>query len=284
MTSTVAQSRPVAGVPHCWHYRQPVSHCRQSLRIHQDSFENSNNKATLRKPNAGSDASRLGLMDSPPCCQAVGTRLPSPTLAQALWDLSKTRSKEEIEAIISKIRVYDDAGQDNAGAWICNQFPKIIWCRNRKQVFSLYCGGKHREAEVKGPYTWEPYTKNAQGQHDWADEHVKKDHGPLGALYPDRFGRKGGLEGGGTTSWIGLANKGLYDPEHITWGGWGGRFTAEKQLNVPARYESFLEEPYKPFFMFTETTDDFTGEGITGFDQWVYEYRNPLYIDPSHRA
>jgi len=201
----------------------------------------------------------------------------SNTLARALWDLRRTRSKEQMEAIINKVRVYDDAGQDNAGAWICNQFPKITWARNRKQVFSLYCGGKDREAQVKGPYTWQPYSKDAQGQHDWADEHIKKDHGPLGALYPDRFGRKGGLEGGGTTSWIGLVNKGLYDPEHIAWGGWGGRFTPEKQLNVPAKYQSFLEEGYKPFFMFTETTDHFTGEGITGFDEWVDEYRNPLY-------
>jgi len=201
----------------------------------------------------------------------------SNTLAQALWDLRQTRSEEQMHAIIDKIRVYDDAGQDNAGAWICNQFGQLTWARNRQQVFSLYCGGKDREAQVKGPYTWQPYSKDAQGQHDWADEHIKKDHGPLGALYPDRFGRKGGLEGGGTTSWIGLVNKGLCDPEHITWGGWSGRFTAEKQLNVPAKYQSFLEENYKPFFMFTETTDQFTGEGLTGFSEWVDEYRNPLY-------
>jgi len=201
----------------------------------------------------------------------------SNTLAQALWDLRKTRTKEQTDAIVNKIRVYDDASQDNAGAWICNQLPRISWARNRRQVFSLYCGGQDREAQVKGPYVWQPYSRDAQGQHDWADENIKKNHGPLGALYPDRFGRKGGLEGGGTTSWIGLVNKGLYCPEHITWGGWAGRFTAEKKLNVPAKYQSFLEENYKPFFMFTETTDQFTGEGTTGFTEWVDDYRNPLY-------
>lgn len=217
----------------------------------------------------------LGKGDPRPVYFAINAG--SNTLAQALWDLRKTCSREQMDAIISKIRVYDDAGQDNAGAWICNQFPRITWARNRKQVFSLYCGGKDREAQVKGPYTWQPYSRDAQGQHDWADENIKKNHGPLGALYPERFGRKGGLEGGGTTSWIGLVNKGLYDPEHITWGGWAGRFTAEKKLNVPAKYQSFLEEDYKPFFMFTETTEEFTGEGITGFTEWVDDYRNPLY-------
>jgi len=118
----------------------------------------------------------------------------------------------------------------------------ISFAENPSQNPSLltYCGGKDREAQVKGPYVWQPYSRDAQGQHDWADENIKKNHGPLGALYPDRFGRKGGLEGGGTTSWIGLVNKGLYCPEHITWGGWAGRFTAEKKLNVPAKYQSFL--------------------------------------------
>lgn len=201
----------------------------------------------------------------------------SNTLAQALWDLRAEFPKDRMDEIVGKIRVYDDAGQDNAGAWICNNFPKIRWARNRSQVFSLYCGGKDRESQVKGPYVWEPYSKDSQGQHDWADANIKNGHGPLGALYPDRFNRKGGLEGGGTTSWIGLVNRGLCDPEQLTWGGWWGRFTAEKKLNVPARYQPFLEKDFKPWFMFTETTDEFTGEGVTGFSEWVDEYRNPLY-------
>jgi len=65
-----------------------------------------------------------------------------------------------MKEIIKKIRVFDDAGQDNAGAWICQEFPEITWIRNRSQVFSYMCGGKEREAQVKGPYTWEPYEKN----------------------------------------------------------------------------------------------------------------------------
>jgi hypothetical protein len=61
-------------------------------------------------------------------------------------------------------------------------------------------------------------------------EHVQNNHGLLGALYIDRTEANGGfryLEGGNTSTWIGLVNKGLYDPEQITWGGWGGRFGKE---------------------------------------------------------
>jgi hypothetical protein len=200
----------------------------------------------------------------------------SNTLAQALWDLRKTCSDAELAATIKKIRVYDDAGQDNAGAWICREFPDIYYVRSRSQVFSLYCGYEVKETRVKGPYTWEPHTKDAQGQHKWAAEHIQNNHGPLGVLYPKRFGGNGGLEGGGTTSWIGLVNKGLYDPEQRTWGGWAGRFS-ERRYQVPARYQSELEKPYEPFYMYKQTCDEFTGEGITGFTEWVDDYRNAEY-------
>lgn len=201
----------------------------------------------------------------------------SNTLAQALWDLRSTKPSADLEPILGKIRVFDDAGQDNAGAWIAHTFPELFYVRSHSQVFSLYCGYHAKEARVRGPYTWEPYSRDAEGQHDWADAHIKRGHGPLGALYPDRFARKGGLEGGGTSTWIGLVNHGLFDPREITWGGWGGRFSAARRPNVSARYQPWLEEPYRPFRMFEEAGDVFTGEGVTGFDEWVDGYRSYTY-------
>ncbi|RMF95516.1 MAG: DUF1593 domain-containing protein [Planctomycetota bacterium] len=201
----------------------------------------------------------------------------SNTLAQALWDIRKSRSPEEVRQFIAKIHIYDDAGQDNAGAWICHEFPEIDWRRSYNQVFCLYGSHPEKESRAEGPYTWEPYSPDAQGQHAWAKQHIQTGHGPLGALYPDRFGRKACLEGGGTTTWIGLVNRGLYNPFRQDWGGWGGRFTREKQLNVPAKYQPFLEEPYKPYRMYAQTGDTFTGEGITGFDRWCSEFRHAEY-------
>jgi len=82
-------------------------------------------------------------------------------------------------------------------------------------------------------------------------------HGPLGKLYPYRFGGNGFLEGGGTIPWMGLVNRGLYDIDHPHWGGWSGRFTKTKQKNVWSRHRSVRrdEEGYGDFFAYTEAAD-----------------------------
>ena len=59
------------------------------------------------------------------------------TLAQALWDVRKTRSPEEVAAFVKKVKVYDDSGQDDAGAWIAHTFPDLFYIRSRSQVFVL---------------------------------------------------------------------------------------------------------------------------------------------------
>ena len=45
------------------------------------------------------------------------------TLAQALWKVSHTRTAEQVERFVSKVRVYDVLGQDDAGAWIVKNYP-----------------------------------------------------------------------------------------------------------------------------------------------------------------
>lgn len=45
------------------------------------------------------------------------------TLAQALWKVSHTRTAEQVERFVSKVRVYDVLGQDDAGAWIVKTIP-----------------------------------------------------------------------------------------------------------------------------------------------------------------
>jgi hypothetical protein len=118
-----------------------------------------------------------------------------------------------------------------------------------------------RAPSDREPYVWQPYPPNDEGQHLWMKEHVQRNHGPLGALYPDRVERNGRfryLEGGNTSTWIGLVNKGLYDPEHINWGGWGGRFQ-ERKIPVPAGQDRVRygegEKPYEPFAMYPDASD-----------------------------
>jgi hypothetical protein len=203
-------------------------------------------------------------------------------LAQALWDYRKTHTPEQVTAFTSKIRVYDDYGQDDAGAWICHNFPDIPWIRSLNQAFGLMGPGPPhmppgRSQTDREPYVWQPYPPTDEGQHLWMKEHIQHDHGPLGALYPDRTDRDGRfryLEGGNTSTWIGLVNKGLYDPEHINWGGWGGRFQIQR-IQIPAgqsrvRYGEG-EKPYEPFAMHPDASDKWTDPetGKTYDDVWA---------------
>lgn len=189
------------------------------------------------------------------------------TLAQALWDVRRTRSPEELARFVSKIRVYDDSGQDDAGAWIAHTFPDLFYARSRSQVFGLF-----GPAFGRGPQPWAPLT-----QYAWIEKHIRTRHGILGALYPQRAwieppwnaayhpGKSDYdvkklyvfMEGGGTGTWLGLVNKGLCEPEQITWGGWGGRFEGEK-THVPAGQAGVqdLEQPYVPFAMYPQAADD----------------------------
>jgi hypothetical protein len=100
-------------------------------------------------------------------------------LAQALWDVSHSRSKAELDAFISRMRIYDIAGQDDCGGWICHNFPGIFWLRS-VDMFQAISIKKSRPfpPHVTGP-NLETFTT------EWVASNVRN-HGPLGALYPER--------------------------------------------------------------------------------------------------
>jgi hypothetical protein len=197
-------------------------------------------------------------------------------LAQALWDLRATADAATLERALAKVRVYDDAGQDNAGAWIARTFPEIRYQRSLGQVFNFM--------NERGPAAWEGGEYAGEGQHLWARENVQTGHGPLGALYPIRWQWQRPdlyhtLEGGGTSTWIGHANRGLYVPEEWTWGGWGGRFEAAAFENVMANQLKWAglegsEDAYKPFRMIPEASDRWT-DPETGIE--YHDAGTPIY-------
>ena len=47
-------------------------------------------------------------------------------LAQALWKVRETRSQEELDEFIRKIRVYSHVDQDNSAPWIRKEFPNLV--------------------------------------------------------------------------------------------------------------------------------------------------------------
>lgn len=48
-------------------------------------------------------------------------------LAQALMQVQKERTQEQVDAFVSKLRVYSISDQDDAGPWIRKAFPKLVY-------------------------------------------------------------------------------------------------------------------------------------------------------------
>lgn len=189
----------------------------------------------------------------------------SNTLAQALFDYEKNHSKTEMDAFIAKLRIFENGAQDNAGAWICSKYPKIHWIRSNYQTYA-YGGPGGTDGNVAtnfGPHYWHPYEHSAEGQNNWLMEHVMNDHGAIGGVYPERkmegwrWGEYGFMEGGGTIPWMGLVNKGLFDIDQPSWGGWSGRFTGKKVPDFWSRHTDIEvdEREVAPFYTYREVSD-----------------------------
>ncbi len=218
----------------------------------------------------------------------------SNTLAQALWDIREKQGSQQADALVARLRVFENGAQDNAGAWICANFPKIHWIRSNYQT---YCYGgpsndgvadNQGEFSNLGPHVWQPFAYSETGQHQWALEHIKGNHGPLGVCWPIRQfggGRISFLEGGGTIPWLGLVNKGLFDIDHPHWGGWSGRFSREKQENYWSKHTSVRvdEEKVAPFEVYKEAagrwTDPESGKTYDSIFVPVWRWRRAMYND-----
>lgn len=139
------------------------------------------------------------------------------TLAQALFKLRQTRSADELQRLVAKLRVYTISDQDDSGAWLRREFPDL---------FYIVSPGGYGAATWTGINHVEPGFDNSTLSNRWLAENIQQGHGPLGAVYPDV---SYGMEGD-TPSWLALIPNGLAVPEHPEWGGWGGRY----ERRIPA--------------------------------------------------
>lgn len=159
------------------------------------------------------------------------------TVAQALWKVKNTRSQSQVDAFVSKLRIYDVLGQDEAGAWIAKTFPNLLYIRARNQV-----------------YGWQPTDS-------WVDSNVQN-KGALGAQYPE----KAYAYEGDTPAFLYQIPNGLSDPDKVDWGSWGGRFGSGKSTGVRGMTESGrlgAEPSYDPYSMYTDA-----GEGGGAISRW----------------
>jgi hypothetical protein len=143
------------------------------------------------------------------------------TLAQALSDVRATRSADELRKLAAKLRVYSISDQDDAGSWLRKEFPGLFYIVSP----STQDGKEYWRATWTG-ISGDRHYKNGPGHkfemvdNPWLEEHIIKNHGPLGALYP----RLAYIMEGDTPSFLGLINNGLGWEISPAYGGWGGRY------------------------------------------------------------
>src|ERR1022692_878504 len=154
------------------------------------------------------------------------------TLAQALSDVRASRSPDELKNFVAKLRIYSISDQDDAGAWIRREFPDLFYIvspstQDNKEYYRATWTGISGDRQYKnGPMHEFAIVDNA-----WTAEHVRQNHGPLGALYPPL---KYIMEGD-TPSFLGLINNGLGWNVSPAYGGWGGRYVFYQPSGEPRK-------------------------------------------------
>jgi len=142
------------------------------------------------------------------------------TLAQALLQARASRTPQQLDALIAKLRVYAISDQDDAGPWIRKEFPALHYIG----LPSPPDGDQYYFATWTG-ISGDRFYKNAPGadfttfEDAWVNEHIRS-KGPLGKLYPMPCC----IHEGDTPSFLGLINNGLASFVSPTYGGWGGRY------------------------------------------------------------
>lgn len=146
-------------------------------------------------------------------------------LAEALDHARRTRTKDQIAALLAKLRVYSISDQDDAGPWIRREFPGLFYVVSPTNPD----GADYARATWTG-ISGDRFYRNGEGAdfttvtNEWLDANIRK--GPLGAHYP-RFMF---IMEGDTPSFLGLIPNGLQPGDHPNWGGWSGRYMLRTPL------------------------------------------------------
>jgi hypothetical protein len=180
------------------------------------------------------------------------------TLAQALLSGRATRTPGQMEAIVSKLRVYAISDQDDAGPWIRREFPALSYI-----VTPTTQDGEDYYFATWTGISGDRFYRNSPGadfttfSDEWVNAHIRN-KGPLGKLYPIPCC----IHEGDTPSFLGLVDNGLASAMSPAYGGWGGRYVWRQPRGEP-----------RPFW--TQGGDSFPGndssrDTVTGVDGRTY--------------
>lgn len=143
------------------------------------------------------------------------------TLAQALRDAGRELRFDDFDALVKKLRVYSISDQDDAGAWLRNEFADLFYVVSPStQKADEYHRATWTGISGDRDYKNGPFHKFELVDNPWLEQHIINDHGPLGRLYP----KLKYIMEGDTPSFLGLIDNGLGWVDSPAHGGWGGRY------------------------------------------------------------
>jgi hypothetical protein len=138
------------------------------------------------------------------------------TTASALWKLKTEYPREKFDYGVSRIRIYCIWYQDGGGGWIQTDIPGAYI--NEAYRWENVWDYQSYDKAFKGRPSSNPPDVQEYMKPAWLDANVKIGHGPLGALYAQKYTSEGD-----TPSFLHLVNNGLESHLDYTLGGWGGR-------------------------------------------------------------
>jgi len=157
------------------------------------------------------------------------------TVAQAIWQVQKERTPEQLKTFLHKLRVYTITDQDRpyasyqqGGRTSPYDFSAHYWMRKEfsKDLLFIWDESAWFYQNEQGKKNWEQYAADIQN------------HGHMGKLYPKY---KWGVEGD-TPSFLYVLPNGLNDPEHPGSGSWGGYFQFSiSRDSVTSAYTNYRE-------------------------------------------
>jgi hypothetical protein len=136
-------------------------------------------------------------------------------VAQAIWKVQHTRTPDELDRFLGKLRIYSIGRQDNTLQWLIDNFPDL---------FIIISDNTYR-----GMFSYAPGSDASLNDIDWVYKNVRRGHGMLGLVYPESTTMdraKEGVREGDTPSFLYLVSavRGLNDPEKPDQESWGGQF------------------------------------------------------------
>jgi len=132
-------------------------------------------------------------------------------VAQAIWKVQHARSQAELEAFISKLRIFLVGCQDATHGWLMDNFNELFIIESKTTYQGMF-GADDRS---------------------WVEKNIIENHGPLGAIYPPGAIAGPGVIEGDSPSFLYLvsANRRINDPEDPTQPSWGGQYVRVENTN-----------------------------------------------------